>query len=296
MDYIMKIKIIDRFLDQRKDYVNKKEYDENIEDIKLYLKIKNIDKIDAVSKYLTLKRKFNIEIFSNSYFQSMIDYEDIIDSINSYKDFLLDYNFGKHVYAIYNTVFANEEYEYLRKYYVKKYLSIYLSLIGHPLKFFNIPTAFLNIIYLIFHDMTIDDIDFLFSCTLSALTDYTFGYFKKLISIFKNLNFQFSDAMKIKNTLIVFINIDRYFLEGYDELRWVIKNKDVIHIPLYVAYVKKYCEEDDIYECMKGLQCSEREENIANSLLEQNIIENTMNKLEKMIDQNQEKESELSNE
>lgn len=39
-----------------------------------------------------------------------------------------------------------------------------------------------------------------------------------------------------------------------------------------------------------------REENIANSLLEQNIIENTMNKLEKMIDQNQEKESELSNE
>ena len=294
MDYIMKIKIIDRILDQRKDYVNKKEYDENIEDIKLYLKIKNIDKIDAVSKYLTLKRKFNIEIFSNSYFQSMIDYEAIIDSINSYKDFLLDHNFGRHVYAIYNTVFTNEEYEYLRKYYVKKYLSIYLNLIDHPLKFFNIPTAFLNIIYLIFHDMTIDDIDFLFSCTLSALTDYTFAYFRKLISIFKNLNFQFSDAMKIKNTLIVFIN--QYFLEGYDGLRWVIKNNDVIHIPLYVAYVKKYCKEDDIYECMKGLQCSEREENIANSLLEQNIIENTMNKLEKMIDQNQEKESELSNE
>lgn len=296
MDYIMKIKIIDRILDQRKDCVNKKEYDENIEDIKLYLKIKNIDKIDAVSKYLTLKRKFNIEIFSNPYFQSMIDYEAIIDSINSYKDFLLDHNFGRHVYAIYNTVFTNEEYEYLRKYYVKKYLSIYLSLIDHPLKFFSIPIAFLNIIYLIFHDMTLDDIDFLFSCTLSASTDYTFAYFRKLISIFKNLNFQFSDAMKIKNTLIVFINIDRYFLEGYDELRWVIENKDVIHIPLSVAYVKKYCEEDDIYECMKGLQCSEREENIANSLLEQNIIENTMNKLEKMIDQNREKESELSNE
>lgn len=296
MDYIMKIKIIDRILDQRKDCVNKKEYDENIEDIKLYLKIKNIDKIDTVSKYLTLKRKFNIEIFSNPYFQSMIDYEAIIDSINSYKDFLLDHNFGRHVYAIYNTVFTNEEYEYLRKYYVKKYLSIYLNLIDHPLKFFSIPIAFLNIIYLIFHDMTLDDIDFLFSCTLSASTDYTFAYFRKLISIFKNLNFQFSDAMKIKNTLIVFINIDRYFLEGYDELRWVIENKDVIHIPLSVAYVKKYCEEDDIYECMKGLQCSEREENIANSLLEQNIIENTMNKLEKMIDQNQEKESELSNE
>lgn len=294
MDYIMKIKIIDKILDQRKDYINKKEYDENIEDIKLYLKIKNIDKIDAFSKYFTLKRKFDIEIFSNPYFQSMIDYEAIIDSINSYKAFLLDYHAGKHVYAIYNTVFTNKEYEYLRKYYVKKYLSIYLNLIYHPLKFFNLPTAFLNIIYLIFHDMTIDDIDFLFSCTLSALTDYTFGYFRKLISIFKNLNFQFSDAMKIKNTLIVFIN--RYFLEGYDKLRWVIKNKDVIHIPLYVAYVKKYCEEDYIYEYMKGLQCSEREENIANSLLEQNIIENTMNKLEKMIDQNQEKESELSNE
>lgn len=111
MDYIMKIKI--------------KEYDENNEDIKLYLKIKNIVKIDAISKYFTLKRKFDIEIFSNPYFQSMIDYEAIIDSINSYKDFLLDYNFGKHVYAIYNTVFTNEEYEYLRKYYVKK-ISFYL--------------------------------------------------------------------------------------------------------------------------------------------------------------------------
>lgn len=35
---------------------------------------------------------------------------------------------------------------------------------------------------------------------------------------------------------------------------------------------------------------------IIDRILDQDIIENTMNKLEKMIDQNREKESELSNE